>query len=51
MIRNARHDDLLAPELKTIKRQIKHELDQVIGRDDVVEEVLIPSCTPFRSDY
>ena len=51
VIRNARHEDLLAPGLETIKRQLKHELDQIVGREDVIEEILIPTCTPFRADY
>jgi flagellar basal body-associated protein FliL len=51
VIRNARHEDLLAPGLETVKRQLKHELNQIVGRDDVIEEILIPTCTPFRADY
>lgn len=38
------------PDLATVRAQFKHELEQVIGIDGAVDEVLIPSVVPF-SDY
>ena len=38
------------PGLETLRRQVKHQLDDVIG-DGLVEEVLIPRCIPFRTDF
>ena len=38
------------PGLETLRRQVKHQLDEVIG-DGLVEEVLIPRCIPFRTDF
>lgn len=38
------------PGLETLRRQIKHQLDEIIG-DGMVQEVLVPKCIPFRADY
>jgi len=38
------------PGLETLRRQIKYQMDEILG-DGLVEEVLIPRCTPFRTDY
>lgn len=38
------------PGLETLRRQVKHELDEIMG-DAMVEEVLIPRCIPFASGY
>jgi flagellar basal body-associated protein FliL len=38
------------PGLETLRRQIKFQLDEIIG-DGQVEEILIPRCIPFRADY
>lgn len=38
------------PDLATVRGQFKHALVQVIGIEDAVDEVLIPSIVPF-SDY
>lgn len=38
------------PGLETLRRQIKYQLNQIIG-DNMINEVLIPRCTPFRTDY
>lgn len=37
------------PGLETLRRQIKYQLDRVVG-DGIVDEVLIPRCIPFRTD-
>ena len=38
------------PGLETLRRQIKYQLDEVLG-EGLVDEVLIPRCIPFRLDY
>jgi flagellar basal body-associated protein FliL len=38
------------PGLETLRRQIKYQLDEIIG-DGLIEEVLIPRCTPYRADF
>ena len=50
IVRAADPDCFSEPDLATVRGQFKHELDQVIGIEDAVDEVLIPSVVPF-SDY
>jgi flagellar basal body-associated protein FliL len=38
------------PGLETLRRQVKHQLDEIVG-DGFIEEVLIPRCIPFRTDF
>lgn len=38
------------PGLETLRRQVKYQLDEIIGHD-MIDEVLIPKCMPFRTDY
>jgi flagellar basal body-associated protein FliL len=38
------------PNLDTLRRQVKVQLDDVIG-EGIIEEVLVPRCIPFRTDY
>jgi len=38
------------PGLETLKRQVKYQLDQIIG-DGMIEEVLVGRCIPFRAEY
>ncbi len=38
------------PGLETLKRQVKYQLDEIVG-DGVIEEVLVPRCIPFRADF
>ena len=38
------------PGLETLRRQVKFQLDQILG-DGMVDEVLVPRCIPFRTDY
>jgi flagellar basal body-associated protein FliL len=38
------------PGLETLRRQVKFQLDQIVG-DGMVDEVLVPRCMPFRTDY
>lgn len=38
------------PGLETLKRQVKYQLDEIVG-EGAIEEVLIPRCIPFRADF
>ena len=38
------------PGLETLRRQVKFQLDQIVG-DGMIDEVLVPRCMPFRTDY
>ena len=38
------------PGLETLRRQIKYQLDEIVGVG-LIEEVLVPKCIPFRTDY
>ncbi len=38
------------PGLETLRRQIKYQLDEIVG-DGMIDEVLVPRCIPFRTDY
>jgi flagellar basal body-associated protein FliL len=37
------------PGLETLRRQVKYQLDEIIG-EGMIEEVLVPRCIPFRAD-
>lgn len=38
------------PGLETLRRQIKYQLDEIVG-DGLIDEVLVPKCIPIRTDY
>ena len=38
------------PGLETLRRQVKYQLDEIIG-EGMIDEVLVPSCTPYRADF
>jgi flagellar basal body-associated protein FliL len=38
------------PGLETLRRQVKYQLDELVG-DGMIDDVLIPRCIPFRTDY
>jgi flagellar basal body-associated protein FliL len=38
------------PGLETLRRQVKYQLDEIIG-DGMIEEVLVPRCIPYRTDF
>ncbi len=42
VIRSAEPKHLSEPGLETIKRRLKHEIDQILGDDQLVKRVLIP---------
>lgn len=38
------------PGLETLRRQVKYQLGRIVG-DGMIEEVLVPRCIPYRTDY
>jgi len=38
------------PGLETLRRQVKHQLDELLG-EKLIDEVLVPRCIPFRADF
>src|SRR3954453_18688950 len=38
------------PGLETLRRQVKYQLDEIIG-DGMIDEILVPRMIPFRTDY
>lgn len=38
------------PGLETLRRQVKYQLDQIVG-EGMIDEVLVPRCIPIRTDY
>lgn len=38
------------PGLETLRRQVKYQLDELVG-DGTIDDVLVPRCIPFRTDY
>jgi flagellar basal body-associated protein FliL len=38
------------PGLETLKRQVKFQLDEMLG-DGLIDEVLVPRCIPLRMDF
>jgi flagellar basal body-associated protein FliL len=38
------------PGLETLRRQVKYQLDEIIG-DGLIDEVLVPKCIPYRADF
>ena len=38
------------PGLETLRRQVKYQLDTIIG-EGMIEEVLVPKCIPIRTDF
>ncbi len=51
VVRSSEPQDLQEDGLETMRRQLKHELGQIVGEEKMVEEILIPKCTPFKVDY
>lgn len=38
------------PGLETLRRQTRKQLDIIIG-DNMIDEVVVPKCNPFRADF
>lgn len=43
-------EKLAEPGLETLRRQVKYQLDEILG-EGIVDDVFIPRCIPFRTDY
>jgi len=41
---------LSEPGLETLRRQLSYQLEQDLGHD-LIKELLIPKCTPFRAEF
>ena len=54
IFRRAEPAQLTEPDMATIRRQVRAELEDRLGQDEqgesVIQEVLIPTCTQFRAD-
>lgn len=48
VIRNADPQFMTEPGLETIRRQVKFELDQILGTDTLINEILIPEIVQAR---
>jgi flagellar basal body-associated protein FliL len=38
------------PGLETLRRQVKYQLDEIVG-PDIIDEVLVPRCIPYPVNY
>jgi flagellar basal body-associated protein FliL len=38
------------PGLETLRRQVKHQLEEIVGKEGMIQEILVPRCIPFRVD-
>ena len=38
------------PGLETLQRQVKHQLDEIVG-EGMIEQIVIPRCIPIRVDF
>jgi flagellar basal body-associated protein FliL len=38
------------PGLETLRRQVRYQLEQIVG-DGLIDEILVPRCIPFRTDF
>ncbi len=50
LIRTADPQQLEEPGLVMIRRQIKAELDKILGDEKILDQILIPRWTPLRAD-
>jgi len=51
IIRSADEKHLNEPGLETLKRQFRFELSSLIGDEAIIEQVLIPECTPLPTGF
>ena len=51
VIRSAEERHLAEPGLETLKRQVRFELNALIGDEHKIEQVLIPECMPIPAGY
>ena len=38
------------PGLETLRRQVRYQLEQIVG-ENLIDEILVPRCIPFRTDF
>ena len=38
------------PGLETLRRQVKYQLDEIVG-EGVIDEVVVPKCIPFPVNF
>ena len=38
------------PGLETLRRQVKFQLEEIFG-EGLVDEVIVPRCTPYRQEF
>ena len=50
IIASADPKDLNEPGLETLRRQVHQVLKEMLGDEDLVTDILIPRCTPYRTD-
>ena len=51
LVRSAEQETLREDGLETLRLQIRHELGAIIGDEKLIEEILIPRCTPLNLGY
>jgi flagellar basal body-associated protein FliL len=49
IIASADPQTLAEPGLETLRRQIVYQLEHALGKD-LIKELLIPNCTPYRAE-
>jgi flagellar basal body-associated protein FliL len=51
VLRSAEEKYLAEPGLETLRRQLRHELNQLMKDEETIEQVLIPEFTPLPTGY
>ncbi|MFH1419578.1 MAG: hypothetical protein ABII12_14980 [Planctomycetota bacterium] len=51
IVRGAEESQLAEYGLETLKRQFRFELNELIGDDTTIEQVLIPECMPLHTGF
>lgn len=51
VIRSSEEKHLAEPGLETLKRQVRFELNSLVGDEHLIEQVLIPECMPIPAGY
>ena len=50
IIASSEPKSLAEPGLETLRRQVSYQLEQDLGKD-LIKELLVPKCTPFRAEF
>ena len=51
VIRSAEEKQLAEPGLETLKRQVRFELNSLVGDEHLIEQILIPECMPIPAGF